>query len=417
MESSLHENQRARNEISTLTIHDILGQLKGVLQCSNKLCGNKELLVEHVLSSAPPEHIERLQQLAQSKKEVKTAASLAGKRKRAENLQASQQARRQAMRVETIVDEEDRSAQFEEDHDINRFLELPTKEETRECYRQFHKATSNAALELSTCGVCAQEISMRQDQPSIINLKDLPNSHSLIPISPHPQHDLYDGLLLEPGGVVVVNDVVHVRVCHTCLRDLQSSKNKLPRLSLANNLWICRIPWQLDILTFAEQLLIAHVYARVYTFKLFPKKVGGHRGQANLQRGMWGNVSSYELNMDSVASMLEGNLMPRPPEILASIITITFIGVGNLPKRSLWNTFRVRRRAIADALQWLKENNQKYYGKIELDPQRLRALPEEDIPQEIIDIVHQSDDVGVIDQESDGYIPSEETEPGKHTIC
>jgi hypothetical protein len=132
---------------------------------------------------------------------------------------------------------------------------------------------------------------------------------------------------------------------------------------------------------------------------------------------MRGNVSSYELNMDSVASMLEGNLMPRPPEILASIITITFIGVGNLPKRSLWNTFRVRRRAIADALQWLKENNQKYYGKIELDPQRLRALPEEDIPQEIIDIVHQSDDVGVIDQESDGYIPSEETEPGKHTIC
>ena len=64
------------------------------------------------------------------------------------------------MQVETIVDKEDQSAQFHKDHDINCFLELPTKEETRACYRQFHKVTSNVALELSTCGVCAQEISM-----------------------------------------------------------------------------------------------------------------------------------------------------------------------------------------------------------------------------------------------------------------
>ncbi|KAF8220852.1 hypothetical protein L208DRAFT_1537408, partial [Tricholoma matsutake] len=129
-----------------------------------------------------------------------------------------------------------------EDHDINYFLELPTEEEVRECYHQFHKVTSNSALELSTCGVCTQEISMQQDQPSIINLKDLPNTHSLIPISSHPQHDLYDGLLLEPGGVMVVNDVVHVCICHTCLCDLQSSKNKPPQFSLANNLWIGHIP-------------------------------------------------------------------------------------------------------------------------------------------------------------------------------
>ena len=59
-------------------------------------------------------------------------------------------------------------------------------------------------------------------------------------------------------------------------------------------------------------------------------------------------------------------------------------------------------------LHWLKENNQKYYEKIKLDPQRLRALPEENIPQEIIDIVHQSNNMGVVDQESDRYVLSEE---------
>lgn len=102
MESSLLQKDMARQEISTLTIREILGRLKGVLQFSNKLRGNKELLVEHVLSSAPAEHIEFLRQLAQSKKDDKTASSLAVKRKRTEN----QQACRQAKRVETIVDED-----------------------------------------------------------------------------------------------------------------------------------------------------------------------------------------------------------------------------------------------------------------------------------------------------------------------
>ena len=127
---------------------------------------------------------------------------------------------------------------------------------------------------------------------------------------------------------------------------------------------------------------------------------------------MRGNVSSYELNMDDIASMLEGSLMLCPPEILASIIMITFIGIGDLPKRSLWNTFRVRRHAVAEVLHWLKANNPKYYGNIKMDSQRLEALPEEDIPQEIIDVVHQSTDVGVVDQESDGYVPVEGTEHG-----
>jgi hypothetical protein len=403
-----------RRAISTLTLREILGRLKGILPCSNQHRSNKELLVEHILSSAPIEQIEFLQQLAEEKKNTKAATSLALKRKRTENRQAARQARR----VDNIVTEEEQSAlaQFEEDHNIDQFLELPTKEEVQECYRQFHDATSNNALELSICGICAQEISMCGDKPTLFNLKDIPNSQRLIPSSPHSRHDLYGRLLLEPGGVIGEGDKTQVRICRTCLRDLQNSSNKPPRFALANNLWIGRIPWQLEVLTFAEQLLIAHVYPRVYTFKLFPKKIGGHRDHANLQRGMRGNVSSYELNMDSIRSMLEGNLMPRPPEILASIITITFIGVGDLPKKSLWNTFRVRRHAVSEALCWLRENNPKYYGNVEMSSERLRLLPEEDIPQAIIDVVHQSTEVGVVDQESEGYVPTEETAQGKHDL-
>jgi hypothetical protein len=116
-------------------------------------------------------------------------------------------------------------------------------------------------------------------------------------------------------------------------------------------------------------ILIAQVYPCIYIFKLFLKKVGGY-DQASLQCGMQGNISSYKLNMNSVALMLEGNLMLQFPEILASSITITFIGAGDLLKRSLWTTFHVQRHIIAEALQWLRE---------------------------ILNIVHQSNDVGVVD--------------------
>ena len=128
---------------------------------------------------------------------------------------------------------------------------------------------------------------------------------------------------------------------------------------------------------------------------------------------MRGNVSLYELNMDSIMSMLEGSLIPQPPAILTSIITITFIGIGFLPKNCLWNTFRVQWWAIIEALQWLKKHNPKYYGNIEISQEWLGVLPDEDIPSEIIDVVHQSTDVGVVDQESDRYVPREEMESGK----
>ena len=98
MESSFHEKDEVWKEISTLTICEILGLLKGVLQCSNKLHVNKEL-VEHMLMSATPELVKHFQQLAQSKKEVTMAPSLAGKWKCAENQQLCHH---QVMWVETM---------------------------------------------------------------------------------------------------------------------------------------------------------------------------------------------------------------------------------------------------------------------------------------------------------------------------
>ena len=95
--------------------------------------------------------------------------------------------------------------------------------------------------------------------------------------------------------------------------------------------------------------------------------------------------------------------MPRPLTILSSLISIMYIGVGKLPKNWLRSTFRVRREAVATALAWLKTNNPKYYGDIEICTESLKQLPDDDVPDEILSIVHQSDDVGILDQEGAGY--------------
>ena len=138
------------------------------------------------------------------------------------------------------------------------------------------------------------------------------------------------GCLLEPKGTFRDEDnILFVHVCSMCISHLHEKKRTgPPRLALANGMWIGRTPWQLAQLTFAEQLLIAHLYPRVYVFKLFPKRGTGENEVDGLQHAMRGNVSTFEINNDAILGMLEGQLMPRPPMILASLITITFIAVG-----------------------------------------------------------------------------------------
>ncbi|KAI0349342.1 hypothetical protein OH77DRAFT_1582337 [Trametes cingulata] len=129
-----------------------------------------------------------------------------------------------------------------------------------------------------------------------------------------------------------------------------------------------------------------------------------------LQRAMRGTVSSYELSNPDVLSMIEGNLMPQKPAVLASVLSITFVAVGALPKQWLRSTFRVRRHHVREALLWLKHNNERYYGNITISEDRLQALPDDDVPTEVLDIVRQCDDPGIADQEGAGYVPTDDDE-------
>ncbi|KAF8316740.1 hypothetical protein F5887DRAFT_895324 [Amanita rubescens] len=50
--------------------------------------------------------------------------------------------------------------------------------------------------------------------------------------------------------------------------------------------------------------------------------------------------------------MIQGNLMPRRPSVLASVIQITLFGQRHLPENWMHNLFRIQCHYIWEALVW-----------------------------------------------------------------
>lgn len=392
-------------DLEMLTVKEILARLQRILSFSREERSKKDLLIKKIMDAAPPEQLEFLGGLGRQKRS--SASAVPGmQRKRRRPVECEEPSTRRN-RPRTEVSDLGAGA-VRDSYDSSKFLNLPSIQDVKLCYRSFYEATSSKALRSEVCGACARECGTMDEAIKEFRLGDIPNAHRLKPQKAHPHHTLYEGKLLEPAGVREDERLTMVNLCTSCLDDLQSTKDRPPHYSLANDLWIGHVPWELQVLTFPEQLLIALLYPRVFVFKLFPKKIGGVRDASACQRAMRGNVSTYALDMKGIASMIEGSLMPRPPAILASLISVTFIGTGQLPKNWLRSIFRVRRAVVFEALRWLKENNPTYYGDIEISPERIQLLPEDDIPPEVENLVRQTTETGVVDQESNGYVPDDE---------
>ncbi len=364
-----------------------LGELaKGRLPLPRDARRTKDATLEYMLCHADDQLREAMVAAVQAKAGTR-------KRPRAE----AQHERRVAQRIQ---------AELDQVRDSSRYLALPTDAERLACSRQFHVATSAAALRSVVCGVCAREVSVAQDGVQLCRLDSFTHRSRLTPREPHPQHDLFDGCLLEPAGVVIHNNIVSLHTCKCCRDELRRSAPHPPRLSLANNLWIGSVPSILSALTIPEQMLIAQLYPRVYVFKLYPKTPGYRPAAQTLQRGMRGTVSTYELDTSGVLGMVEGRLMPQLPDVLAKVISVTFVGVGPLPKQWLRTTFRVRRTMIFAALRFLKQHH-RHYNDITISEERLAALPEDDVPDELLGVVRHCSDPGVTLQEGGGYVPDD----------
>jgi hypothetical protein len=288
----------------------------------------------------------------------------------------------------------------EQERNLSNFMTLPTMEEERQCYENFYDATSNEALKFQVCPVCGRERLAKEGERN--NLLSDPCVVELLTTLEVDEAGRNRNRLVIIGGLLDVDEgVATCWMCFDCIRALE--RHMVPKMALVNNLWIGEVPPQLTDLTIPEQLLIARHYPRCYIFKLFPRDVNIHIPLDQLYSGMAGNASLFEMNTQEVVEMLKGQRMPSPVRTLASVIAITFVSKKTLPVDWLKKTFRVRRAVVYDALVWLQKNN-PIYGDISIDRERLRELPEDGVPEELLTVVRQEEDDEVAEKERESYL-------------
>jgi hypothetical protein len=206
--------------------------------------------------------------------------------------------------------------------------------------------------------------------------------------------------------------------CMDCLHAIQS--NRLPALALANRMWIGRIPEELTQLTVPEQILVSLYHPRCYIYKLYPCDLWSNGSNTtSLQNGLKGNVTTYELNMPDIVRMLEGKLMPHPTSILASMIAVSFIGTGQVPKTWLKKTFRVRRAVVHAAIRCLKEVTcHPGYKDLIISSEALDQLPEDNVPLEILAAIQHEPNVDKAQQEAESYLQNDQSQfPSEYDIA
>ncbi|KAJ3557094.1 hypothetical protein NM688_g1663 [Phlebia brevispora] len=397
-------DQLTIESLSKLKITDILAVVRDRLVIPGAQRRPKERLVTWVLEQADENTKVLLAEAVARHRENEAVRTRMHKQKRQQEVIQRRQSRRL----------DDDTHDVASDFDTQRYLDLPTRDEKLHCYENFIQATSNDALRHATCAVCELELNVAENAVEAMALRDVLNKERLRPVHPHAAQDLYGGIILEPKGIVSgAGAEVVVNICNPCLTDLAMNKPGPPRFSLANDLWIGSVPWQLRALSLAEQQLIALLYPRIYVFKIFPRDRSTREldmdgdeetKTSTLQRAMAGSVCTYDLDARNFADMVEGKLMPRCLNVLSSVIAVTFIGRRRLPKAWLMRLFHVRRAVVRAALLWLKANNPKYYGDIEISEEILSTLPEDDVPKEISSLVRQSTDMDLIDEGAAPYV-------------
>lgn len=283
------------------------------------------------------------------------------------------------------------------------------------CLREFHEAVSATSLKMAICGCCARKLNVRDFEMIEMAVTQIQNQHRLKPFIRHPNQYLINDMLLEETALwMAKSGEVWTRMCIQCRKGLEGGKDRPPMHALANGLWIGNVPIELSCLTLPESLLISLVYQRIFVCKLWPKDRRGAQTES-LQNALVGNVTSFELNLEEVSKMVEGNMMPRKAAILPYLISITFVSRKGLCKNWLKKTFRVRRGVVLNAIRWLKVNNPRFYGGVTIDEEALSFLPEDDIPNEILGTIQHEEEEEVLDKENNGYVPQDEDDNGCET--
>jgi hypothetical protein len=201
-------------------------------------------------------------------------------------------------------------------------------------------------------------------------------------------------------------------MCNTCLGKIKHGK--LPAWALANGLWIGPVPPELQDLTLPERLLICPVRIKIYVVKL--RAVVGPGSEYRARKGQ---TIAFPQNTPAFFKALPAPLSSLPDALkvmrhprLSYFLHSSFVALQVLvvsPKnperpndKRHMQMFRVRRSRVRGALQWLARNN-PLFADIPIDDEALNCLPEDDVPDVLLDSVVQTTDEQGDDKQGSGY--------------
>lgn len=161
-------------------------------------------------------------------------------------------------------------------------------------------------------------------------------------------------------------------ICQNCSDAL--SKEKIPKFSAANNMWLGNIPAELQGLTIPEQKLISLHRHNSCVIKLHSPFHTATTAQGALK----GNCITFLQNMPNIV-----NSLPLTIDDLCDTLKVIFIGARPPQRIQLKRVLTVRKKKVAEALYWLKKYNILYKDVI-INQENIMKLPEDDIPESVM---------------------------------
>ena len=144
-----------------------------------------------------------------------------------------------------------------------------------------------------------------------------------------------DPIVVSSDKPVLIDDLD--RICKSCYKSL--NKGKCPVSSLANGLWLGKVPKELTNLSYAEQLIIARVRHNRCIVRV---SSGMHKMRANAITFANPTPKIY-------------NILPPSIEELDDVLAFTYTGPCKPTKSDFERTpLLVRRNKVGTALNWLR---------------------------------------------------------------
>ena len=212
-----------------------------------------------------------------------------------------------------------------------------------------------SAMEEAGCAVCGQLVPVTQ----LTRLKGVKNFLHVLHASAVTRFERSDTTqpIREYKGPVL--DHACNQICNDCRRQVRNGK--VPRYALSNGLWLGAVPNVLSSLTFIERLLVARVRVNSCFIRV---------ASSGLRK-----MASHVVAFDSPVPKLYQSL-PPPVEDLDEVLAILFTGPCKPSEKEFERTpLLVRRKNVAQALEWLKMNHVDY-ADLNISYEELNRYPE-----------------------------------------